>query len=255
MERDEGESDEWRDTPLAMTRQEFREHSVADAAIRLRLPPRIASIKAGFDKEVDRVYRPSSKEAETEIPLADFVDYLQIDRRPFEDASFKVQCEEVVLILIRINADPVPTIISFTSEPTVVAKGEAATLNWVTRNTESEGVAIEPEIGSVESSGSMPVVPTETTTYTLTLMASGRDNVAKDLVLTVHSRPPTGERPVAHVKCTGGGWRQGKGFSRAEIRAAGLTETDAARRSIPIDRHRRSIHQENIETIRSSIDA
>ena len=255
MERDEGESDEWRDTPLAMTRQEFRKYAETGAEIRLRLPPRITSIKSGFDEEVDRVYRLSSKGAETEIPLADFVDYSQIDRKSYEDASFKVLCEEAALTLIRINADPVPTIVSFTSEPTVVAKGEAATLYWVTRNTESDDVAIVPGIGSVESSGCMLVAPAETTTYTLTLTASGRDNVAKDLVLTVHSRPLTGERPVAHAKRTGGGWRQGKGFSRAEIRAAGLTDTDAARRSISIDKRRRSMHQDNIETIRRSIDA
>ena len=255
MERDEGESDKWRDTPLAMTRQEFRKYAETGAEIRLRLPPRITSIKSGFDEEVDRVYRLSSKGAETEIPLADFVDYSQIDRKSYEDASFKVLCEEAALTLIRINADPVPTIISFTSEPTLVVKGEAATLNWVTRNTESDDVAIVPGIGSVESSGCMLVAPTETTTYTLTLTASGRDNVAKDLVLTVHSRPLTGERPVAHAKRTGGGWRQGKGFSRAEILAAGLTDTDAARRSISIDKRRRSMHQDNIETIRRSIDA
>ena len=255
MERDDGESCEWRDIPLAMTRQEFREYSETGAKIRLRLPPRIALIKAGFDEELDRVYRPSRKGADINIPLDNFVDYSQIDQRPYENASFIVQCEDEDLTLIRINADPVPTIISFTSEPTVVVKGEAATLYWVTRNTESDGVAIEPGIGSVKSSGCMVVAPAETTTYTLTLMASGRSDVAKDLVLTVLSFPPAGERPVAHVKRTGGGWKQGKGFSRAETRAAGFADTDAARRSISIDRRRRSMHQDNIETIRRSIDA
>ena len=255
MERDDGKSNEWRDIPLEMTRQEFRKYADTGAKIRIRLPLRITSIKAGFDEELDRDYRPSRKEAEIKIPLDNFVDYSQFDQRPYEDASFMVQCEDAVLTLIRINADPVPTIISFTSEPTVVAKGEASTLYWITRNTESDGVAIKPGIGSVKSSGYMVVAPAETTTYTLTLMSSGRSDVAKDLVLTVISFPPAGEHLVAHVKRTGGGWKQGKGFSRAETRAAGLADTETARRSISIDRRRRSEHQDNIETIRRLIDA
>ena len=255
VERDDGEVDERHDIPLAMTRQEFRKYAETGAKIRIQLPPRITSIKAGFDEELDRVYRPSRKGAEIKIPLDNFVDHSQIDQRPYESASFKVQCEDVVLTLIRINADPVPTIISFMSEPIEVAKGEASTLYWVTRNTESDGVAIMPGIGSVKSSGCMVVAPAETTTYTLTLKSSGRSDVAKDLVLTVFSFPPAGERLVAHVKRTGGGWKLGKGFSRAETRAAGLADTDAARRSISIDRRRRSEHQDNIETIRRLIDA
>ena len=255
MERDDGEPDEYRDTPLTMTRKEYREYAYAEAATLLRLPPQITSVKAGFDEKLDRMYRPPKSREETKIPLSDFVDYSQLDERPYEDASLNVQCAEAVLTLIRISANPAPTIISFASEPTGVAAGEAATLHWVTQNPESDGVVIDPGIGSVESSGNMAVAPAETATYTLRLTASGMDDVTKDLVLTVHSRPQPGEEPVARVKHTGRGWRQGKGFSRGEIHAAGLTEADVACRSISIDRRRRSTHQANIETIRRSIDA
>ena len=255
MERDDGKSDEWRDTPLAMTRQEYREYANAGAAIRLRLPLRITSVSVGFDEELDRVYRPPKRGDETDLRLADFVDYSQIDHRPNADVSLNVQCRESVLTLIRVSADSVPTIISFTSEPAAVASGERATLQWVTRNAEPDGVAIDPRIGPVKASGSMPVAPTETMTFTLKLTASSMDDVTKDLTLTVRSRPQPGEKLFARVKRTDGGYRRGKGFSRDELRAAGLTETDAASRSIPIDKRRRSSHRANIATLGRPIDA
>ena len=255
MEQDDGKSDEWRDTPLAMTRQEYREYANAGAAILLRLPLRITSVSVGFDEELDRVYRPPKRGDETELRLADFVDYSQIDQRLNADALLNIQCGESVLTLIRVSADPVPMIISFTSNPAAVASGERATLQWVTRNAESDGVAIDPRIGPVESNGTMPVAPTETMTFTLKLTASGMNDVTKDLTLTVRSWPQPGEKLVAHVKRTDGGYRRGKGFSRDELRAAGLTETDATRRSIPIDKRRRSSHRANIATIRRLIDA
>ena len=247
MERDDGEPDEWRDTPLAMTRQEYREYANTGAVVRLRLPPRITSVNVGFHEELDRVNRP--KRGETELRLADFVDYSHIDQRLNEDASLNIQCGEAVLTLIRVSADPVPTIISFTSEPTVVAAGERAILHWVTRDVEADGVSIDPGIGLVESSGSIPVAPTETMTYTLRLAASSMDDVTKDLTLTVLSRPQPREKLFARVKRADGGWRRGKGFSRGEIHAAGLTSSAVPNQSIPIDKRRRSIHSANIDTI------
>ena len=255
MEQGDDESDEWRDTPMAMTRQEYREYANAGAIIRLRLPPRATSVSGGFDEELERVYRPPTRGEETKISLADFIDYPQIDLWLNEDALLNVQCGEAVLTFIRVSADPVPTIISFTSEPATVAAGERATLQWVTRNAESNGVVIDPGIGSVESSGSMPVAPTETMIFTLRLTASGMDDVARDIMLTVRSRQQPGEKLFARVKRTNGGCRKGKGFSRGEIHAAGFTDADAARRSIPIDRRRRSTHRANIDTIRRLTDA
>jgi hypothetical protein len=73
----DGESGEWRATPLVMTRGKFPEHARAEAAVWLRLPPRLASVKVGFDGELDRTYRPKKKGEDIEIPLANFVDYSQ----------------------------------------------------------------------------------------------------------------------------------------------------------------------------------
>ena len=179
MDRHGSESGEWHDTQLAVTRQEFREHAHANATMRLRFPQRIKSVRAGFDDELDRVYHRKNGENDSVIPLADFVDYSQIDRRLNEDASFNVECGGVKLALIQVSADPMPTIISFTREPATVAAGEQVTLRWATRNAESAGVAISPEIGPVALSGSLGVAPSKTTTYMLRLTASSKDDVTK----------------------------------------------------------------------------
>ena len=255
MKRDGSESGEWRDTPLTMTRQEFREHAHANAAMRLRLPRPITSVRVGFDDELEQVYRPVKGENDSLIPLVDFVDYSQIDQRLNEDASFNVECGGAVLTLIRVSADSVPTIISFACEPATVDAGEQTTLRWETRNAEAGGVVIDPEIGAVESSGSLKVAFFKTTTYTLRLTASGMDDVTKAVTVTASSPPQPGEKQVARVRRVGGGWKQGKGFSYGELRAAGLTAADATRRSMPIDKRRRSTHRANVETMKRLTDS
>ena len=180
---------EWRDMPLAMTRQQFRDLGCADAAIRLRLPLRVSSVKVGFDEELDRTYCPQK---ETEIRLSDFIDYDQISQRLNEDSSLSIRCGEAVLPLIRVSADPVPTIISFTCEPATVAAGEMATLRWTAQNAEPSRIAIDPDIGSVESNGSITVTPNETTVFTLRLTTSGTDEVTKAVSVTVRPRSQTG---------------------------------------------------------------
>lgn len=261
MEQDDGEADEWRDMPLEMTRQQFREHSVVDAVIRLRLPLRVSSVKVGFDEELDRTYGPQKNghHNETGIPLSDFIDYDQIDQRLNEDALLNVQCGADVMALIRVSADPVPTITTFTSEPTVVKIGETATLHWATQNAESDdvSVSISDRVGVVKSSGSLEVMPEETTTFTLRITASGIEDVDQAVTVAVKTQPLTGEKLFAWVKCAkraGEGWRPGAGFSRGELYAAGLTNADAMRRSIPTDRRRRSTHLANIDTIKGFID-
>ena len=101
----------------------------------------------GFDEELDREYRPPKRGDETELRLADFANYLQIDQRLHADVSLNVQCGEAALTLIRVSADPVPKIISFTSKPKTVAVGEQVTLRWTTQDAEADGIVINPEIG------------------------------------------------------------------------------------------------------------
>ena len=228
--------------------------------MRLRLPSRIASINIGFDTDLGRRYRSKKEPYEKgdniscEIALLDFNDHSQIDQRLYEEALLNAKCNEEVVTLVRVSADPVPEIISFFSEPATVIAGETTILHWVTRNAETNRLAISPGVGPVETSGRAEVTLSETRTYTLRLTGSGMDGITKNVTVTVHSHLGTGEEPLPCVR-RGGSYRWGKGFSPGEIDAAGLTTADAASLSIPVDRRHRSTHQDNIETIGRLINA
>jgi len=221
--------------------------------IDLRFPKRIKKVHVGFNGELDREYPFESKHSGVSIPLKDFGDYSQIDRRLSQDARFNVKCGEATLTLIRISADP--TITSFTCEPENIFTGEQATLSWSTRHADGGRVTIDPGVGSVALSGSCKIAPVETTTYTLRLESSGTEELTKTVTVTVRSSPQHRGKPIARVIRQGdGGWRRGKGFSRTEIATAGLTVVDAKRWSLPIDKRRRSTQSTNIKTIRRLID-
>ena len=105
IKRDDGYTGNWRDTPLVMTRDEFRQHANAGAVMRLRLPPHIQRIHAGFGEDLDR-----SIPVVDGLSLKDFVDYAEIDSPLTEDALLRVQRDrEIVLTLIRVTADFPPT--------------------------------------------------------------------------------------------------------------------------------------------------
>ena len=59
-----------------------------------------------------------------------------------------------------------PVISSFTANPNYVQSGQLATLSWNVSNADL--LSISPSVGSVASTGSFAVIPTYTTTYTLT---------------------------------------------------------------------------------------
>ncbi len=51
----------------------------------------------------------------------------------------------------------------------------------------------------------------------------------------------------------GGKQRYGKGFSREELKKAGLSLREALKLRIPIDSRRKTIHEENVEVIKNSL--
>ena len=61
---------------------------------------------------------------------------------------------------------------------------------------------------------------------------------------------PCGKGVFAYVKRAGGGWRYAKGFSRGELRDAGLTTIDAVRLRIRVDKRRRSTHKTNLNALK-----
>ena len=188
LEDGRAEPGAWRDTPLVMTREEFRNHAYADATLSV-LSRRQSTVRAGFD---DRLEQPHSRTIEDDriaIPLAHFVDHAQIDRRLTEEADFCVEWAGEKLSLIRVSADPVPEILTFTSDPPTIVPGQETVLRWATRNAQSVRARIDPAIGYVESNGSVRVEPAASTQFTLRLTASDIDDVTKDVAVTVLMRP------------------------------------------------------------------
>jgi large subunit ribosomal protein L13e len=52
----------------------------------------------------------------------------------------------------------------------------------------------------------------------------------------------------------GGKQRLGKGFSRKELNQAGSNPKEALRLHIPIDVKRRTVHEENVETLKKLLE-
>ena len=97
--RDGVESAAWCATPLAMTRDEFRDHANADGMVRIRLPREINAVDVGFNHDLSRSYRSTLMEDLTrivELPLIDFADDSQIDSWLHEDALLQVGCRSCV---------------------------------------------------------------------------------------------------------------------------------------------------------------
>ena len=261
LERDDDDCndlDVWDDTPLIMTRQEFRDYAKTGAKILLRLPPRVRSIEVGFEDDLDRKYGPEKICDDTILPLEHFVDYSQIDDWLNDDTIFNFKCEASIVSLIQVTADPVPRIVSFTAMPSTITSGEIVTLRWHTENSLPAGVAISPGVGAVEARGSIEVTPTEKTFFTLSLTVPSLEHIAETVSVNVRSQPKLHPQPgqrlekqafYVRVKRPSGNWRRGKGFSRREFRDAGLRVTDAARLRIPLDKRRRSVHQTNINIL------
>ena len=254
LEDGRADSGTWRDTPLVMTREEFRKHGHSGATISV-LSKRQASVRVGFGDDLDQPYRRTIKNDHISVPLVHFVDHAQIDKRLSDDACFNVECAQEIVPLIVISADPMPEILSFDAEPTTIVVGEETALEWKTRNASNVRIAIVPDAGAVEVDGTCIVCPAETTTYTLMLAVLGADDISRTVTVTVNSPAIPGEQQAPRVISTASGWRTGKGFSTGELEDAGLTAKEAANRSIPIDRRRRTSHQANVETIRRMLDA
>jgi hypothetical protein len=84
------------------------------------------------------------------------------------------------------NAAALPTAILSVS-PSAMTAGQSATLSWSTTN--AAAVSIDQGIGTVSTSGSLPVNPVVTTTYTITATNSNGSATATT-TLTVSPPPP-----------------------------------------------------------------
>lgn len=53
----------------------------------------------------------------------------------------------------------------------------------------------------------------------------------------------------------GGKQRSGRGFSREELKKAGLIPKEALKMGIPVDFRRRTVHEENVEIIKTLLES
>jgi hypothetical protein len=77
-----------------------------------------------------------------------------------------------------------PRIVQFEVKPATVKPGQPVLLVWATENP--NGVSIEPEVGPVTPRGTRQIVPTATTTYTLTM----RGGPTRSVTVTVQGAAP-----------------------------------------------------------------
>ena len=185
--------DDWGDTPLPLSRSEFRRRATDGEVLRIRLPQCIKSVQAGFGEDPDHRYR--REDSACLIPLQDFLDYEQITRFLSKDALFGLRfgrssAESISLPVMRLTADPVPEILAFTATPTTIEPDQSATLHWRTRNAAGASVRIEPDIGDVEPNGSVDVHPRSTASYTLRLGMPGVPDLPKEATCTIRVQTP-----------------------------------------------------------------
>ena len=110
--------------------------------------------------------------------------------RPFHLTLEKAR----VRSLDRKQSGPRPAV-RLSTEPSSVVRGEGATLQWTAENALS--VALNQEIGRVESKGSREVFPAQTTTYTIAARGQGGEASA---TATVTVREPHRGRESAEPK-------------------------------------------------------
>jgi peptidoglycan-associated lipoprotein len=86
-----------------------------------------------------------------------------------------------------------PTV-TLTASPTTINPGATVTLSW--SSTSATDVSIDPGVGKVAPEGSTPVVPTESTTYSITANGPGGTAVANARV-TVNAAAAAAPAPSA----------------------------------------------------------
>lgn len=100
------------------------------------------------------------------------------------DGSYAWDATEISWRLTKtgVTAQIPPTINSFTAAPTSIQIGQQSTLSWNVTNATS--VSINNGVGTVALSGTIPVSPTTTTTYTLTAINSA-GSPTQNVIVTV----------------------------------------------------------------------
>jgi peptidoglycan-associated lipoprotein len=101
----------------------------------------------------------------------------------------------------KVEAPPpkAPTNTQFTAEPSTIERGQSATLRWSVEDATE--VSIDQNIGTVQTTGTRRVFPSDSTTYTLTAKGPGGSvtSSATVNVTTPPPPPPPPEKPKASL--------------------------------------------------------
>jgi len=92
------------------------------------------------------------------------------------------------------SAPGAPVVAQFTAEPSTIQRGQSATLRWEISG-QATNVSINQGIGTVRSTGSQQVSPTNSTTYTLTASGPGGSVTGSATVAVVTPPPPAPSAP------------------------------------------------------------
>ena len=243
-----GESPEaWRDQAQTMTREEFRTLGLAGAEISIDVPERVPQVGVGFGDEGGMNYRARKDGLRRccTVPLAHYLDHMEIDQRLFRDVALGARFAEAAVELIGIVADPWPRIVDFSVGRGRVSPGDSVVVQWRVEDCEGVTVSLEPGVGPVGAEGSREIRVEQTMVVTLTLSAAGMEDVVEERAIEVEEpEPASAGGPVAHAKALGG-WRPAKGFSAGEVAAV----RGAAGLPIRADWRRRSVHAINVASL------
>lgn len=91
-------------------------------------------------------------------------------------------------------APPARPTVTLQSSPTIIQKGDTATLTWSSTNATS--LSIAPGVGNVTAEGTTHVTPADSTTYTIT--ATGPGGSADATARVSVSAPPPPPAPMVH---------------------------------------------------------
>jgi peptidoglycan-associated lipoprotein len=94
-----------------------------------------------------------------------------------------------------------PTVAEFSAEPSSIERGQSAVVRWSVSNATE--VSIDNGIGTVQSSGTRRVIPSDTTSYHLTASGPGGNTTATATVTVTSPAPP----PPAPTNNTGNAGR------------------------------------------------
>jgi hypothetical protein len=77
--------------------------------------------------------------------------------------------------------------VTISASPMTIMYGESSTLTW--NSTNADSCIIEPDIGVVDTSGSITVSPATTTTYTITALNPGGSATASATITVIYPQP------------------------------------------------------------------